>query len=88
MTNLLQCATFLGITHKFLDSLFASSKKKIKKEEEALFACVDSTGYNMENYTTRYKKTKTTQSLQNNDLVECFVSILDMIDEILILSLN
>ena len=42
----------------------------------------------MENYTTSYKKTKTIQSLQSNDLVECFVSILDMIDEILILSLN
>lgn len=42
----------------------------------------------MKNYTISYKKTKTTQSLQNNDLVECFVSILDMIDEILILSLN
>ena len=41
----------------------------------------------MGNYTTSYKKTKTTQSLQNNDLVECFVSIY-MIDEILILSLN
>ena len=26
MTNLLQCATFPRITHKFLDSLFASSK--------------------------------------------------------------
>ena len=48
MTNLLQCATFPGITHKFLDSLFSSSQKKKKKkrkekEEEALFACVDST---------------------------------------------
>ena len=49
---------------------------------------IDTTGYNMENYTTSYKKTKTTQSLQNNDLVECFDNILDMIDEILILSLN
>ena len=28
ITNLLQCATFPGIIHKFLDSLFASSKKK------------------------------------------------------------
>ena len=29
MTNLLQCATFPEITHKFLDYLFASSKKKM-----------------------------------------------------------
>ena len=39
MTNLLQSATFPGITHKFLD-LFASSKKNKKN---ALLSCVDST---------------------------------------------
>ena len=40
MTNLLQCATFPEITHKFLDYLFASSKKNKKN---ALLSCVDST---------------------------------------------
>ena len=40
MTNLLQSATFPGITHKFLD-LFASSKKN------ALFACVDLTLFHL-----------------------------------------
>ena len=41
MTNLLQCVTYLGIIHKFLDYLFASSKKN------ALFACVDSTLFHL-----------------------------------------
>ena len=42
MTNLLQSATFPGITHKFLD-LFASSKKK----KNALLSCVDSTLFHL-----------------------------------------
>ena len=48
MTNLLQSATFPGITHKFLD-LFASSKKN------ALFACVDSTLFHLYIYIDGFK---------------------------------
>ena len=52
MTNLLQCATFPEITHKFLDYLFASSKKKKKKN--ALFSCVDSTLFPLYIYIYNY----------------------------------
>ena len=48
MTNLLQCVTFPGIIHKFLDYLFASSKKN------ALFACVDSTLFHLYIYIYRW----------------------------------
>ena len=66
-----------------------SSRTKLSRDNFVVSNLwIDTTGYNMENYITSYKKTKTTQSLQNNDLVECFVTILDMIDEILILSSN
>ena len=52
MTNLLQSATFPGITHKFLD-LFASSKKK----KNALLSCVDSTLFPLYIYIYIYKFT-------------------------------